>query len=59
MELIYFVNRKEILEQLKKIYFKKFQKIFQDFKLYQLMINCRHKKTKKSLSKRKIFQVEI
>ena len=60
-ELIYFVIRKKILEQLKKIYFNKFQKIFQDFKLYQLMINCRQKKTKKSLSmikKKKYFKLK-
>ena len=56
MKFICFVNRKKIYEQVGEKYFYKLEKIFQDFKMYQLTINCSLKQTKKRLSKRKIFQ---
>ena len=40
MKFICFVNRKKIYEQIGEKYFYKLEKIFQDLKMYQLMINC-------------------
>ena len=61
IHLFYLVKRKKYILHFNKLgkIFLQTGKIFQDFMMYQLTIDCSQKQTKKSLSKRKIFQVEI